>query len=90
MYGSTRNSGDSLLVDHDEGTVIQCPPNGVVSRRYVDTHPFIELVRGGEVLVMGPDAPVAARRGSGDDLDVIIYKVNGEEPAGFLRVTREV
>ncbi len=89
MMESTRNSSESLLVDHDDGQVLQCPPTGVVSRRYIDTHPFAELFVGGTetFVVIGPDAVQVAGGAGGSDY--VLYKVTDEQPVGFLRVTRE-
>lgn len=87
MYQSTARSREALLVDIEEGVVLQAPPEASCSTRYVDSHPFIE--RSATHVYAGPDAARAARSLSLEGADYVLYEIVGNE-AGGLYLKREV
>lgn len=84
MLDSTTNATDSLLIDIEQGTLLQIPPTPTASRRYLESHPFAEIV--GDYVIAGPDAQRVAKGSGGEDF--VTYKIEGEY-AGFLRLSRE-
>lgn len=95
MNTSLTNNEPKLLVDLETGRVLRGDEAPVVSRRYVDSHPFIELVEGSraDTLFVGPDArrrKLARQRGEGEaTLDAWEYEIQAEV-AGSLRLQRVV
>lgn len=91
MNTSLKNREPQLLVDLEVGRVLRGDDHPVSSRRWVDTHPFIE--QEGDTIFAGPDAARAARaRKHGQPiahLDVLEYAIESEV-AGALRLTRKV
>ncbi len=90
MYQSTAKSREALLVDIEEGILLQTPPSPTVSRRYIESHPFIFEFRspasGDNFIVAGPDARKVA--GGSGGTDYALYRIDSEA-AGSLRLTRE-
>lgn len=88
MRDSTTTGRNTLLIDIGAGVILDAPPETTVSKRWVDTHPFIEhvpaaILKRGEPLgfiVAGPDAKKVAA-GSGG-LDYVLYQIVGPAPAG--------
>lgn len=80
-----------LLVCIESGRVLRGDDHPMISRRYADSHPFIEEVPG--TIFAGPHARRAAecrRRGmSTRHLDVHEYEIHSEV-AGGLRLTRRI
>jgi len=84
MRDSTLTGRNTLLVDIEEGTVLEAPADPEVSKRWVDTHPFIEHVPSatlgrsepGGFIIAGPDAKAVAT-GSGG-LDYVLYQIVGQ------------
>lgn len=74
----------NLLVDIEVGTVLEAPPSPVVSRRWAESHPFVELQ--GEYLIAGPDAARVAGGSGGTDYN--LYRI-ASDVAGVLRLERE-
>lgn len=80
-----------LLVDDGAGVVLEAPGLASVSRRYVESHPFIESVvirdpDREERIYAGSDAKVAAA-GRANCSDYVEYVVE-REVAGFLEIRR--
>lgn len=84
-------SRSQLLVDIEHGRVLRGDDHPVISRRYADSHPFIE--EADRTLFAGPDsrrAADAARRGeTTQHLDVVEYEIQ-DEVGGALRLNRKV
>lgn len=91
MNTSLTNHEPKLLVDIDTGRVLRGDDHPIISRRYADSHPFIECT--GRSLFAGPDAARAARTSrsgaSVQHLDVYEYEIQ-DEVAGGLRLNRKV
>lgn len=79
-----------LLVDIETGRVLRGDDHPSISRRYADSHPFIEEENG--TLFAGPHARRAAlcrRRGETiKHLDVYEYEIQ-DEVVGILRLNRK-
>lgn len=79
-----------LLVDIEHGRVLRGDDHPLISRRYADSHPFIEQDE--RTLFAGPEArraAAAARRGETTKyLDVVEYEIE-DEVAGTLRLNRK-
>lgn len=84
MNADITRRGPRLLVDIEHGTVLDAPPTDTVTRRWAESHPFIEIVDGGTLLA-GPDAARAAGGAGGRDL--VEYEIT-HEAAGSLDLTR--
>lgn len=85
MHQSTAQSRQALLIDIEEGALLQTPPECAVSERYVDTHPFIERTR--THVIVGPDAAKVA--GGSGGVDYALYEIVKAE-IGMLHLKREV
>lgn len=74
----------TVLVDIENGTVLDAPPTAVVSRRWADSHDFVDTSR--THLFAGPDAEdaLAGISNRGDYVDYVIER----EIAGFLHLRR--
>lgn len=77
-----------LLVDPGAGVILEAPGVASVSRRNVDTHPYIESVvsDGKETIFAGPDAKAAAKGHTSQD-NFVRYDVV-RDVAGFLEIVR--
>lgn len=81
-----------LLVDLETGDILEAPATATVSRKYVESHPFMRLWQkfGGtsqpKFVVAGPHADRVANGHGGTDF--ILYAVE-RELAGFLVIRRE-
>lgn len=84
MYQSSSPPREILLVDLEEGVILQSPPEVTVSERYVESHPFIERTR--THVIVGPDARKVANGSGGTDY--MLYEILGNE-VGALRLRRE-
>lgn len=73
-----------LLVDREDGVLLGIPATGVVSRRYVENHPFIRVL--GDHLVAGPDAERVANGNGGETF--VTYIITGEAN-GVLKIARD-
>lgn len=73
MLHSSAVARDILLIDIEEGTLLQVPPEVTVSARYVDSHPFIS--RDSKNVYVGPDAQRAGKGGT----DYLTYEILRDE-----------
>lgn len=74
-----------LLVDLETGDILEAPATATVSRKYVESHPFMRLWQK-KFVVAGPHADRVANGHGGTDY--ILYTVE-RELAGFLVIRRE-
>jgi len=94
MRDSTTLGRTTLLVDIEEGHILEAPAETTASQRWVDTHPFIEYVPSAILkrsepegfIVAGPDAKKVA--GGSGGLDYVLYAIVGRE-IGQLYLKRE-
>jgi hypothetical protein len=84
MYNSTAKFREALLIDLETGVVLQSPPNPTVSRRYIESHPFAEIIPG--FVLVGPDAAKVASGAGGQEY--LVYRI-ADEVAGSFRLVRE-
>lgn len=84
MYQSSSPPREILLVDIEQGVILQSPPEVTVSERYVESHPFIE--RTSTHVIVGPHA-LRVANGSGGT-DYMKYEILGAE-IGALHLRRE-
>lgn len=86
-YG-TKQRTPTLLIDIEKGEILEAPPEVVVSERYCESHPFIEMTRlaGETFIIAGPDANQVAHGAGGRWYTQ--YRVD-REVDGFLYAQKE-
>lgn len=85
MYQST-TTVPKVLIDLETGRVLDGPPSAVTSRKYLESHPFVEISEDAGTLYAGPDA-LKAQRGETNDGDYVEYVIT-REVDGFLHLER--
>lgn len=84
MFQSSAKAREALLIDLEVGTILQAPTDPLVSRRYIESHPFAEI--SGKFVIVGPDAAKVA--GGSGGTSYALYEIE-DEVGGVFRLRRE-